>query len=236
MTTEQIIEQKLADFKAQLLKELTPKQEFEVGKWYIATSGSFKDYLIKFLKHEESYIVSKEWFTPALNDYVIQEGFFDSIQRPATKEEIQTALVKEAEKRGFKEGVEYKSMISPFTYKYKGNLKYIADEDKLVDNGECTIYHQGKFAEIITEPKIMIGGKYEVKFERSNCSIAFNFLARIDGHIFGGHFWEAALRVAEHTKASVYVGCDAKTSGQHKWSVDKETITKILNECKKPVH
>lgn len=71
-----------------------------------------------------------------------------SSARKATPEEIQSALQKEAERRGFVAG-NFKCIYSPRTIKNKeGNYFYWQDEDVLWIGGNAC-YEKGKWAEII---------------------------------------------------------------------------------------
>jgi hypothetical protein len=83
---------------------LTPKPKLEVGKWYKSEMGSLfspKNNLVTgygFSHYDGSW----------RDDIHINKGY-----TPATHEEVETALTKEAEKRGFVEGVTIeKAMIS----------------------------------------------------------------------------------------------------------------------------
>jgi hypothetical protein len=76
------------------------------------------------------------------------------------------------------------------------------------------------FEPVYEEEKLTVGG-YEVKFEEG-------MKPTIDGHPFSIEFWQAALEVSKHSKASVTLGCDAKGSGSNQWKIDTTLIEKIL--------
>ena len=73
----------------------------------------------------------------------------------ATKQEIEQALISEAKRRGFKEGVKFKNMYSHEPKTLKGILVYIDKQNKLmVKDGFCNdydIFVKGQWAEIIDE-------------------------------------------------------------------------------------
>lgn len=157
--------------KAQeILKELKEKKEkqepkFEVGKWY--RSKEQKE-IIFFAERIEG---QKVW------GYGFNEGiwktdtFFAGFHNPcleASKEEVEQALIAEAKKRGFKEGVSIKAWTKG-SYKIFGSqFRYNAEENRVEPGiyecanslylGDCQVFKDGKWAEII-EDKLEINGQ-----------------------------------------------------------------------------
>jgi hypothetical protein len=88
-----------------------------------------------------------------------------SCLRHATSEEIKEALIKEAEKRGFKEGVMYKSADDGHPAVLKEDDGYISfNPDSLTDGWGGYVYYRGQWAEIITDTVPEINGhKMEVE-------------------------------------------------------------------------
>jgi hypothetical protein len=84
------------------------------------------------------------------------------IDRPATDKEVEAALVAEAKRRGFKEGVNWESIIdegnvvSQRSHGYTGTTEFIYSSNELMFGYGC-IFSNGKWAEIVKEEKIMIG-------------------------------------------------------------------------------
>lgn len=241
------IDHELAEFKKQLIEKYSPKPQFEVGKWYKNTHNQ-RNNLYCFQgqnKNHYGFNLSNNW-TTGYGSININEH--PETQIPATPEEVKQALVKEAERRGFKEGVFFRSInecdkgqVRPYKPYHKVNsieFTYHPEDDQLycisgmsTENGRfCSnpsIYQQGQWAEIIKEEVIKIGG-YEVTIH--GCSLSA-FYTRIDGHKFTKEFWQAAKVVAEHTKAAVWVGCGAKQfSNGSKWLAPLETINSILKK------
>lgn len=73
--------------------------------------------------------------------------------KPATTEEISAALIAEAKRRGFKEGVTIKRPWDNQTLNLlKGKPAYYHDMNTL-DVGKFTVFNKGKWAEIIEQPK-----------------------------------------------------------------------------------
>ena len=88
----------------------------------------------------------------------------DGRNRYATEEEVKTALVNEAVKRGFVDGVKYKS-LKVENYTCNENTELDCTEFHLNDNCLCSGYgvffDNGKWATLITEPteKELLGDK-----------------------------------------------------------------------------
>jgi hypothetical protein len=223
-----------------LLKEVESlkKQEpnFEVGKWYKSGKTLFNyqlDYGVYGFDDEGEWETCDSW---------IWETWFDGT-RLATPQEVETALIAEAKRRGFKEGVMVNRTDEILTLfgSCRGDNKvvlcnnkfyYHKEEDSLTVDGRV-IYIKGQWAEIIKEDKIMIGG-YEVKICQTQdpqyngsgkCSyIPTVKYTSIDGNTFSKTFWESAKYVSEHNKAKIMVGCSKQ------FDVSLETINKILSK------
>ena len=107
-------------------------------------------------------------------------AFDDTQLTKATKEEIETELIKEAKRRGFKEGVKIvliKGRVGEVSDTSIGDqLMYDYNNDEIiVHSHSCsfTVYLKGKWAEIIEEEKKYEFGKKEVAasgFGRLNAS------------------------------------------------------------------
>lgn len=180
-----ILENQIKDFQKQI-DELKSSPKFEVGKWYKSADGM---HFVMLLEYERQYskvvgIIDGYWKESKTFG---MHGF--SEMRPATKEDIESALIKEAEKRGFKEGAYFKCLekgiVRPYKQFYKKHwgtgtslkLKYFIEDDHLFcddglwNEGEnyCSnpsIYRQGKWAEIVpSQPKLTFGG-HEVTIEK----------------------------------------------------------------------
>jgi hypothetical protein len=132
------------------------KPEFEVGKWY------------KHGKHSLFCFVKENML--GFNGYGFNpDGWCDDNTwarnweiTPATNEEVEAALIKEAKKRGFKEGVEAKGlnhfkMINGYDFHWFIDYNVLHFQNQL-------IYKEGQWASIIEEPKVVING-YEMKQE-----------------------------------------------------------------------
>lgn len=219
------------------LDALKSQNKFEVGKWYKSKHSSTTFRIIND-KYCQGLRSTGEWYDDA--KWHVGANFNDFTL--ATPSEIESALIAEAKRRGFKEGVRFKqkfdydsfgSIVAEHTKEgnVSGNL-YLFPNSKSKYNlcskdGNVIIFRgdTGQWAEIISEPKIEIGG-YEVMFPTQQ----FNGInhVTIDGHSFNKLFWQDCVRVASHGKAAVYVGCGAKSGGNSKWVVPIETINAIL--------
>lgn len=161
MNTKQQLQDKINDLQKELDSFKEP--EFKKGDW-VYWKGNKKDYgVIEKLAYGDCYIL----------EYTIRgEGAYDSCHksnlRPATNKEVEEALIKEAKKRGFKEGVEYKNYLHS-TGKINGScwefrngiLCQVANYNL---HNIHYIMKDGKWAEIIEETKPTIAG-YEIEIE-----------------------------------------------------------------------
>lgn len=91
----------------------------------------------------------------------------------ATDKEVETALIAEAKKRGFKEGVEYIAVgaCSGSYFTLKGEVKFYLDQLSAVDCGG--MFANGKWA-TIAEPKPI--AEYPPKPTYENLCLAFEKL------------------------------------------------------------
>jgi hypothetical protein len=139
MKTIEQLEADMLTLKKQI-EELKNKPTFEVGKWY-------KDSLNKVFMFTHKSSGSCFGNLPCGNNY-------SEVERstiPATPKEVEDALIKEAVKRGFKDGVMfYRNNLNGLTGKFKANnndFEYITKLDNLYIGGTC-IYSKGQWAEI----------------------------------------------------------------------------------------
>lgn len=173
MTTEEKINQLEAAFKAQideLRKEVKPK--FEVGKWYTYNDSSHI-FNITEIKNDKIYGYGHSPISGWTN---VTEWYNSKRIIPATDKEVEEALIKEAERRGFKEGVKCHSFIHnrPLTI-HGTEKKYLGGELNKLHYGTDTyccvvVFEHGKWAEIIKDEPIKVGG-YEIKkvVEKDGC-------------------------------------------------------------------
>lgn len=78
----------------------------------------------------------------------------DRGNRPATHEEIEKALTKEAKGRGYKGGDTIKGIHGTSHWGSEiSSFYYDAESDSLVTDMECVVYEKGQWAEIIEKPK-----------------------------------------------------------------------------------
>ena len=120
-------------------------QQLEVGKWYTYKEGTC-DWLMNYQGDGTScygFNTNGSW----RNDYIM-----DSVLNwnPATHEEIQTALIKEARRRGYKEGQVIKSFVygsSHLTDRGEG-FKFDMHKNMLWYNYNI-LFQDGEWAEVI---------------------------------------------------------------------------------------
>lgn len=118
----------------------------EKGKWYISLDGRFLH------NYQGSYSYGFNWSGNWSNTLHASESMDDF--RPATDKEVEEALIKEAKKRGFKEGVRFNSA-------YSGNIHgrntgVVSELNLSINIGLHTnnqwVFYKGKWAEIVSEP------------------------------------------------------------------------------------
>lgn len=149
--------------------------KLEVGKWYF--NDETLDYLICYQTKEKSYgfidcVYSNDWYFD-VND--------KQKTRLATEEELKEALIKEAKKRGFKEGVKFQNFngtiqtIEGELYFNRGSKQIHCHTPKEEwynegSNSNPYIFYNGKWAEIIEEEIKVVENeeptpRYTVTFE-----------------------------------------------------------------------
>jgi len=155
--------------KAKIEKEFPQlfETKLEVGKWYKNTKH---DYIFCFngiYDDSSQYGVNRLCcWSVELSSHERHIAFFI----PATPEEVKTALVNEAKKRGFKEGVRVKSFlgrnigttkngygrneVSDESFEFSSNMLFI---------GHLCIFKDGKWAEILPQPIKMTVAEVEAK-------------------------------------------------------------------------
>lgn len=160
------------------IDKLKSEPKLETGKWYKNESQLF---CLTKLHGGQTYgygFQNEEW--KVFEDTSIGGWTFDNerTNKPATNEEVEAALIKEAKKRGFKSGALIKSKYDVWLkeggvrFEYKNKTLIMHSERSSTPNdgyvskngGHLTIFSNGKWAEIIQEPKVVING-YEMKQE-----------------------------------------------------------------------
>lgn len=216
MTTEEKINQLEAAFKAQideLRKEVKPK--FEVGKWYkrphnkallFATADKGNGWYSGYGFDNSGY-----WMSSPSPQWTLCGEI------PATDKEVEEALIKEAERRGFKEGVTFKPVVENVDKVGKVTDRIIFFPKRLygyeqgLASGKNWIFYQGKWAEIIKDEPIKVG-RYAVEKDGDSYKIGCK---EIDS-------WRIeSLRVLMKQQGFKKIAFDGI-------EVDLETIEKIL--------
>ena len=145
-----------SNWKIEIEKEfpkLFVRDELEVGKWYKSNMGRILCCTKNTGHTFDGYGVDK------YGNWINEESFWSTSDfSPATDKEVEEALIKEAKKRGFKEGVSIDSLCDGGC----NNVKII-EEGISLDNMDAvtelrcgygyTIFNDGKWATIIDQPK-----------------------------------------------------------------------------------
>ena len=152
-----------SEWKENIEKEfpkLFKEDALEVGKWYKLTKdyshlkkGSVFPFIIYQDSLEECAIVGHSIFDNSKTDF---SAPYSNTLTPATDKEVEEALIKEAKRRGFKEGVRINSKWLCGSSKKSLNGKFVFDnkfELFAEANGlmKYTIFLNGVWAEIIKD-------------------------------------------------------------------------------------
>ena len=149
--------------KKQLKKQLKELPSLEVGKWYKSIGGGFK-YLLYLVSIDNGLDSCTAYGFVDDEFYIETDINFDMKQVPATDKEVETALIKEAKKRGFKEGVRFNNACKTGEIahgKNTGVVNKIRSNDCGLFTSNQYIIFNGKWAEIIEEPKtVTLNGEF----------------------------------------------------------------------------
>lgn len=219
MTELEKLKQQLNEISEKVKQLENPK--FEVGKWYKTDIGSL--YFAEKIENDRLLGygfggVSGDWDIGNINGCCL----LSDIIRPATDKEVEEALIKEAERRGFKKGVK----ISRKNEAFSPNLGYselemsirpmYRPERNRLEVYGCSVFQNGFWAEIIKDEPIKVGG---VDCVVDSCGAWF------DKNQYSWEEINSLVKVFKNHSSqlkSINVGC----SGQYK--VDLELLEKIL--------
>jgi len=167
MKTKEEIQQRLIENKQerkQLKQQLKDLPSLEVGKWYWSKYSKWT-YLLYLVSIDDTIdsctaygFVDGEWYSQ--NDIN-----FNTDQVQATDKEVEEALIKEAKKRGFKEGVVINTANGIFnnsTIDHYDSITFdlfIYKKTELFF-GSKSIFLDGKWAEIIKPKTVNLNGDY----------------------------------------------------------------------------
>jgi hypothetical protein len=122
------------------------KVDLEVGKWYKDTNVG-NVFLVTRVENNFTYCIGFSY----LGEWSEERGFltksYNSINVLATQQEVESALIAEAKKRGFKEWVYIDSDWGGVCQLNRNNYEY--DENGCLWLGDCRVFVDGVWAEII---------------------------------------------------------------------------------------
>ena len=203
------------------LDELNSKPELEIGKWY-----KFGDCLMVWNDGEITY----GFFTDCWGvdwSFSVGEAKYAT---PATNKEVEDALIAEAKRRGFKKGVTFKCAVGGGEIKFSKNIYYLSSTqgNVLWNGGIGRIFSDGKWAEIIKEPKVTING-YDMNVDGDEVSFGcakFNKhqITSLMRHINSFDNWSSSNRKIASIKLDSEV------------EITVEQLKEICNELNKKKH
>lgn len=223
------------------------KEEYQVGDWAVIKSykqcqegnGISKDDLISKLydvnMEGASGMYLNESSFCALTDGHYVKIKTKHIQRHATPQEIESHLIQEAKKRGYKHDVRIKSLL-PYGGNYKlteakANPLYASHIDELWYGGGL-VYKQGKWADIIKEEEIKIG-TWDVKFFSNKIKVGCKTISNVEADkIFRFQEWMQDQNVTSQIifnsegKISIHNGTNGFVT------LDNEKKIKIMKNMK----
>ena len=161
MKTKEEIEQRLIENKQerkQLKQQLKDLSSLEVGRWYWAECLGVENYLILL---EDLVGLKAICYITERSGSFIEGGSFSSTQRPATDKEVEEALIKEAKKRGFEEGIRFNNAVKDSVWEdSSGVVSAIYSNDWGLFTNNQYIFCKGKWAEIIKPKTVNLNGDY----------------------------------------------------------------------------
>lgn len=148
------------------------KDELEVGRWYkvIDKNGSFNnnEFALICFDNEKNPnygfgFTREQWTNNFLNLKDVVKRNTDLVV-PATPEEVETALINEAKKRGFKDGVSINCLRGIKNVKPTDKACFVfVFNDNYLYYGGAKIFDNGKWATIIEQPTEMTVAEIEQK-------------------------------------------------------------------------
>ena len=167
------------------------KSKPELNKWFKHKNNKHPEWIFYINEDFSSYGIN------SLGDWVESnhKGYLIHLE-PATNEEVEAALIKEAKKRGFKKGVKFNGITNK-SIVHRGlvmPLVFDSELNELTDDNDkgWTIFRDGHWAEAMQETKVVIKG-YEMKQEGDIISFGcaklkseslINLNGMIDGNAF----------------------------------------------------
>lgn len=135
------------------------EKELEIGRWYVYGSNllNYQGLNHKDLIQAYGFLGDKSWMETSNcgNDF--------KAWKEATTEEVESVLIAEAKKRGYKKGVRIKGLGTgeiwtlpngEFEYLENANVLWFGNPNDDYDGFD--VFHDGKWAEILPEEKTII--------------------------------------------------------------------------------
>jgi len=154
ITKEQILEtiRTGTDVTERYFKEIIPEAfntKLDTGKWYKSSAD------IEFLVYYQSKGFDNYgfWEDQPYRDNLLFGDCWYNMSRLATPEEVESALINEAKKRGFVQGVKYLSPLSKCRREFDGEMYF--NHNNLYEKGK-SIFNNGKWATILPQEKTVV--------------------------------------------------------------------------------
>ena len=164
ITKEQILEtiRTGTDVTERYFKEIIPeafKKELEIGKWYKRPHNSALFYVTEILNIDSNHC--KVFGFDNVGKWMPENAkTFPDNDFEATPEQIESALINEAKKRGFIDGVKFKdARYGKNSYKVSNeNIFRLYNNETLCieDDGNVTVFYKGNWAQILPQEKTVV--------------------------------------------------------------------------------
>jgi len=161
-------------WKSKIEKEfpsLFIKEELVLNRWYKNNDYPNLVYLTKLNRKQDPYNefgTFAEGYGFLFNDKNEWGGdgllFADTRKFTlATPQEVETALINEARKRGFKEGVKIKTPVNKHEYIVNNDIFSFNEKSNILYLSGKSIFNNGNFAEILPQPTELTVAEIEAK-------------------------------------------------------------------------
>lgn len=139
------------------IKDEFPKlfeNKLEVGKWYKSTTDPLNIIYVDNIDYNRIVCYGFDYKGGWLS---ISDRRQEGEYTPATDKEVEEALIKEAKRRGYKEGTIFVEPVIKTKYTITKHDFYLdKDMDLLVNNDSDRIFYKGKWATIIEQKEMTI--------------------------------------------------------------------------------
>jgi hypothetical protein len=176
--------EQLKDEIAQMVSKAVDKQKFEKGKWYKLKSHPNCIARYNNYGHDGNYGI--DWDGKWSNIVTMQDP---NLWTEATHAEVEVALIKEAERRGFEKGAKYYGVegIDKLNLITVDEICTAGIPDGLFCENSWIVY-KGQWAEIVEEGKEKFVNTYEILGDEEISGRIYNSLERAKKYSYANNY------------------------------------------------